>query len=179
MKGIVFSEFMELVEEKFGLETVDHLIESTDLASGGAYTSVGIYPHEEMVELVVALSKSSNIPVPDLLRVFGHHLFRTFRKSYSVFFEGVEHPYDLLEQIDNHIHVEVKKLYPDAELPRFETKRDGKVLEMTNSSERKLSDMALGLIEASAEHYNREIEIETETVKKDGSIVLIRLTDRS
>ena len=38
MKGIVFSEFMELVEEKFGLETVDHLIESTDLASGGAYT---------------------------------------------------------------------------------------------------------------------------------------------
>lgn len=98
MKGIVFSEFLELVEEKFGLETVDHLIESTELASGGAYTAVGTYPHSEMVALVVALSQKSGIPVPDLLKVFGHHLFNTFNKNYSVFFEGVEHPYDLLEK---------------------------------------------------------------------------------
>ena len=98
MKRIVFSEFLELVEEKFGLETVDHLIESTELASGGAYTAVGTYPHSEMVALVVALSQKSGIPVPDLLQVFGHHLFNTFNKNYSVFFEGVEHPYDLLEK---------------------------------------------------------------------------------
>ena len=98
MKGIVFSESLELVEEKFGLETVDHLIESTELASGGAYTAVGTYPHSEMVALVVALSQKSGIPVPDLLKVFGHHLFNTFNKNYSVFFEGVEHPYDLLEK---------------------------------------------------------------------------------
>ena len=98
MKGIVFSESLKLVEEKFGLETVDHLIESTELASGGAYTAVGTYPHSEMVALVVALSQKSGIPVPDLLKVFGHHLFNTFNKNYSVFFEGVEHPYDLLEK---------------------------------------------------------------------------------
>lgn len=98
MKGIVFSESLELVEEKFGLETVDHLIESTELASGGAYKAVGTYPHSEMVALVVALSQKSGIPVPDLLKVFGHHLFNTFNKNYSVFFEGVEHPYDLLEK---------------------------------------------------------------------------------
>ena len=98
MKRIVFSEFLELVEEKFGLETVDHLIVSTELASGGAYTAVGTYPHSEMVALVVALSQKSGIPVPDLLQVFGHHLFNTFNKNYSVFFEGVEHPYDLLEK---------------------------------------------------------------------------------
>ncbi|QTN39714.1 heme NO-binding domain-containing protein [Cryomorphaceae bacterium] len=179
MKGIVFSEFMELVEEKFGLETVDHLIETTELASGGAYTAVGTYPHSEMVSLVVALSQKSGIPVPDLLKVFGHHLFNTFNKNYSVFFEGVEHPYDLLEKIDNHIHVEVKKLYPDAELPRFETERNGKELLMTYTSERKMSDLALGLIEAAAQHYESDISMETENLTEDGSKVLIRLTDNA
>jgi len=31
MKGIVFTEFLELVEDKFGLEMVDNIIESSDL----------------------------------------------------------------------------------------------------------------------------------------------------
>ena len=53
MKGIVFSEFMDLVEEKFGWETIDELIESTNLPSGGSYTAVGTYPHSEIVSLVV------------------------------------------------------------------------------------------------------------------------------
>ena len=35
MKGIVFTEFLEMVEEKFGLEVVDYIIESSELASEG------------------------------------------------------------------------------------------------------------------------------------------------
>lgn len=53
MKGIVFSEFMDLVEESFGLEMIDELIEQSDLPSGGSYTAVGTYPHGEMLTLVV------------------------------------------------------------------------------------------------------------------------------
>lgn len=179
MKGIVFTEFLELVEEKFGLAAVDEIIENTDLESGGAYTAVGTYPHEEMVGLLVSLSNKSGIPIPKLLNLFGHHLFNTFNKGYSMFFEGINHPFDLLEQIDRHIHVEVKKLYPDAELPRFETKRDGNKMEMVYSSERKLSDLAIGLIEAAAIHYEKDIAIETELIHDDGSKVLIKLEDRS
>ena len=33
MKGIVFTEFLELVEDKFGLETVDEIINNSDLKS--------------------------------------------------------------------------------------------------------------------------------------------------
>jgi Haem-NO-binding len=43
MKGMVFTEFLELVERSWGEELVDELIESCELASGGAYTSVGTY----------------------------------------------------------------------------------------------------------------------------------------
>ena len=41
MKGIVFSEFLDLVEVKFGLEMVDKIIDQSNLESKGVYTSVG------------------------------------------------------------------------------------------------------------------------------------------
>ena len=70
MKGIVFTEFFEMVEQKFDYTMVDKLLANTELPSGGIYTSVGTYSHTEMVSLVVKLSQETSIPIPDLLRVF-------------------------------------------------------------------------------------------------------------
>jgi hypothetical protein len=58
MKGLVFREFIDLVETKFGDDIVDEIIEAADLPSGGAYPAVGTYPHSEMVSLVVELSRA-------------------------------------------------------------------------------------------------------------------------
>ena len=43
MKGVIFTEFLELVEKKFGLAMVDKIIGQSNLASEGIYTSVGTY----------------------------------------------------------------------------------------------------------------------------------------
>ena len=67
MKGIVFTEFIEMVEQTFGYEMVDDLIESNDLPSGGSYTTIGTYEHGEMISLVTTLSQRTKAPVPDLL----------------------------------------------------------------------------------------------------------------
>lgn len=173
MKGIIFSEFIELVEEKFGLEVLDRILNNPNLSNGGAYTAVGTYPHQEMFALIGSLSKNTGVSATDLLHAFGEHLFQTFLKNYSVFFTDVKHPFDLLEQIDSHIHIEVKKLYPDAELPSFETKKIENGMKMTYRSERKLSDLAVGLITAAANHYNTPLEIETKYLVEDGSVVEI------
>jgi hypothetical protein len=109
MKRIVFAEFMDLVEERFGLDTIDKLIETCDLASGKSFTSLGTYPHSEMVGMVVRLSELILLPLDILLNALGHHLFQTFHRNYPIFFKGIKHPFDLPEQIDNLIHVEVKK----------------------------------------------------------------------
>lgn len=176
MKGIVFSEFLDMVEGKFGLETVDEILDSPELASGGSYTAVGSYPHSEMVTLIVNLSQSTKVPVPDLLKAFGHYLFNTFYTNYPAFFENVKHPFDLLEQVDQHIHVEVKKLYPDADLPRFETERKDGEMTMIYRSERKMADLALGLIEAAGEKYNTELNIETELLEESGTVVKFKIS---
>ncbi|MBT6440017.1 MAG: hypothetical protein HOK72_09965, partial [Flavobacteriales bacterium] len=52
MKGVVFTEFLELVEKEFGLEIVQRIIDECDLATGGVYTSVGTYSHKEMFKMV-------------------------------------------------------------------------------------------------------------------------------
>ena len=45
MKGLVFTEFLELVDEQFSFETCEQIIEMSDLPSGGIYTSVGTTSH--------------------------------------------------------------------------------------------------------------------------------------
>ena len=89
MKGVVFTEFLELVEEKFGYEMVDQIIEETSPASKGSYTAVGTYPFSELAAMLASLSKKSGISANDLLVVFGKHLFSVFFKSYGHFFQNI------------------------------------------------------------------------------------------
>lgn len=177
MKGIVFSEFLEMVEGYFGYEMVDSLLMENDLPSGGAYTAVGTYDHQEMVTLVVGLSKKTQKPVPHLLNAFGQYLFGTFVKSYPAFFQKAPNAFDFLESIENYIHVEVRKLYPDAQLPRFTTRRiHDKSLEMIYHSDRSMGDFALGLIEKTIEYYGEKADISREDLIDNGSKVKFLIT---
>ena len=49
MKGMIFTEFLDMVEERFGLAVADRIIEAGGSSTGGAYTAVGTYDHREMV----------------------------------------------------------------------------------------------------------------------------------
>jgi hypothetical protein len=161
MKGLVFTEFMDMVEDKFGEDMVDDLIDATDPASGGSYTTVGTYDHQELVNMVVELSGKTNIAVPDLIKTFGHHLASVFSTKFSAFFEEVSSTIEFLKRIDNHIHVEVAKLYPDAELPEFSfDDSDDDVFYLNYASTRGLADLAHGLIEATSQHYQESFDIE-------------------
>ena len=177
MKGIVFTEFLEMVESKFGIEMVNGLLDSSELASGGVYSAVGTYDHKEMVSLVVELGKRSGMPLPDLLKAFGRYLFGTFKTSYASMFESAGDGFEFLESIDQEIHVEVLKLYPDAELPSFKTERkDDNVLQMDYHSDRAMGALAHGLIEACGEHYNEGFDIAMQPQTEDGKYVRFLIT---
>ena len=169
MKGLVFTEFMNLVEELFGEEMVDDLIDATEPESGGAYSAVGTYSHLELVAMVTALSERSGIPAPELVRKFGHHLASVFSTKFQEFFAEVDNTVGFLKRIDNHIHVEVAKLYPDAELPKFEfddSHSDRFVLDYRST--RGLADLAQGLIEATAAYYGESFRIERTDSEQGG-----------
>lgn len=55
MKGLVFTELLEYVENNFGFDMADKIIEDSNLENDGAYTQAGNYPFEELIKLVNAL----------------------------------------------------------------------------------------------------------------------------
>ena len=168
MKGVVFTEFIEMVESHFSPEMADRIITAARLPSGGAYTAVGTYDHGEMWSLAVELSKASNIPVPELMRSYGRHLFGRFAVSHPRLFEGTKSAFDFLQSLENVIHVEVRKLYPEAEMPHFEVlDRTDTRLVLLYESRRHFADLAEGLMHACAVHFGESIDITREALPVD------------
>jgi hypothetical protein len=163
MKGMVFTEFFELVDEQFSMETSERLIEMSDLPSLGVYTSVGTYDRREMVALVSNLSTLTGVPVSDLLKAFGRHLFYRFTIKFPEFFEGVGSTIEFLPRVEDVVHLEVRKLYADAELPTFSctAPRPGTMV-MVYRSQTNLPDLAEGLLLACIEHFGEPLKISRE-----------------
>lgn len=169
MKGMVFTELLGFVEQTYGEDAVDDLIEGSDLPSGGAYTAVGTYDHREMQSLVTTLAAQSNTPPNELLSLFGQHLIQRFKASFPDFFKTAATLFDFLESIDNHIHVEVRKLYPDAELPEFRAERFGDgTMHLDYHSKRPFEALASGLILGAAQLYGEPVLVESSALEGDG-----------
>ena len=177
MKGIVFSEFIDMIDDKFSIKTSERIIDEVKPPSGGAYTTVGTYDAQEMVDMVIKLSEITSISVSDLLQTFGRHLLIRFSEVFPVFFEGVTSAFDFLPMVESYVHLEVKKLYSDAELPSFVcVSPDPDRLEMTYRSVRNLPDLAEGLILGTADYFNERVKIKRESIPEDPLAELFIIT---
>ncbi|WP_425076750.1 heme NO-binding domain-containing protein [Psychroserpens sp. S379A] len=172
MKGIIFTEFLELVEEKFGLAMVDKIITQSNLESEGIYTAVGTYEFSEMLQLISHLSENTDIAVDDLLMVYSEHLFKALIKTHPNLVEHYKDPMNLLSSIENHIHVEVQKIYPDAQLPTFELeqKTDDKMV-MVYKSDKALYMLGKGLMLETFKLFKVPVNIEMKKLNEKGTEV--------
>jgi len=176
MKGIVFTGFLELVEDKFGIKTVQDIIDACELKTNGVYTSVGTYDHKEMFQMVGKLSEIKNIPIPNLLQMYGTFFFSVLSHSYPKFMDKND-LFTFLESIDGYIHAEVLKLYPEAELPRFTSESiNESEMKLIYESSRKMSDFAIGLINGAANYYKQGINVEIIKFEEEGEKVVLKIT---
>ena len=160
-----------MVEQKFGDEVLDQIILDSNLPNDGAYTAVGTYPYTEIIRLVSSLSALLEAEIPDLLVEFGKHAFDRFASQYPGMFEGINDSYEFLSQIQNNIHVQVLKLYPEAQLPMLKTEIEGKIMKLHYLSERRMSDLAEGLIMGCLNHFPQEAVYEKKLLRPDKSEV--------
>ncbi|MGB0697514.1 MAG: heme NO-binding domain-containing protein [Rhodospirillaceae bacterium] len=175
MLGVVFTEFVELVETAFSQDLADDVLDEAKTSTDGAFTAVGNYPFDDMVALVTTLSAKTGVSVPDLLETFGQHLFGKLAEGHGELMDPSMTLFDMLASIHGHIHVEVKRLYPDAELPAFSVlsrTEDSMVLHYESS--RRLEHLAKGLILGAAKQYDTAISVEMAEV--DPTSVHITLT---
>ena len=70
--------------------------------------------------------------------------------------------------VEEHVHVEVKKLYPDAELPTLDVRRTGpESMSVGYTSCRPFGDLCIGMIEGCADHFGESFEI-SNAPREDG-----------
>jgi hypothetical protein len=160
MKGIVFTEFLEMVEKEFGYEVVDQISSLPELHDGAAYTAVGNYPHGDMLAMVETLSQSVGRSPKDLVYTFGRYLFTTFSREYPAFFKDVDGCLNFLQDIESVIHNEVHKLDPAAHRPSFDCNFDSDgALVMDYYSQRPMADLGEGLIVECINYFKEDLKV--------------------
>ena len=161
MRGLVFTEFLDFVETAAGPVMVEEMLDSCDLVSGGAYTTVGTYDHQEILKMLVFLNTATGQAVSEMVIAFGQHLFGQLVEHHPDIVQDGVALLDFLEGIETHIHHEVRKLYPDAELPFFEAARlDPTHLTLTYRSARPFADLAYGMLNGAVAFFKKNARVE-------------------
>jgi len=161
MQGTIFTAFSEMIIDKMGMEQWNDLLEKTEPESKGMYTSGEQYEDSELVNMVVALSEKTGVEVEKLIQAFGQYLFASLWENCPTDVSKIENLREFLLSIHSVIHVEVKRLHPNAYLPKFEYEDgEGTDLIMYYSSKRKLCHASVGLIYGAAKQFNEEITID-------------------
>lgn len=176
MKGLVFTTFYDYCETTYGADFLDEVIESAQLPHGGSYTSVGTYPFSEMTSLMTALVDKSGGEFKPTLEAFGAHCFATWVKRWPGQFNG-KCLFDVLASVDEFHEQQVRKLYPDAELPSFKVEaRTADRLVLGYHSCKPLSDLAVGVIRGAAAYLDEAVQIRSLNAQgKGGNYVRIEI----
>jgi predicted hydrocarbon binding protein len=160
LKGIVFVKLSEFVEETWGLTLWDELLQESDLDSGGIFTSVGLFGDQEFFSLVALIASKKAITVEKAQKAFGEWMFK---ELYALAPPGAHNFVDVFEflhGVQNIIHVEVKKLYPDALIPEFDFLFESeKILRFHYKSPRKLCHFCEGLVYGLSKHVNQKVTV--------------------
>ncbi|AJR08336.1 guanylate cyclase [Photobacterium gaetbulicola] len=175
MKGIIFTEFLDIVESRFGLDVCQQMLD--DAGVDGAYTAVGSYDHRVLVKMIVCLSKITGVSPEVLQEAYGEALFTRLLSSFPL--DNGEKPnstFSFIERVERHIHTEVKKLYANANPPQFDfISQTSALMILDYISARCLSHVCLGLIRGCVKHFNEDMAISMEPVNQDQSHVRFTL----
>jgi len=177
MKGIVFVKFNEFIEELWGDEFWEHMLDEAPLESEGAYTSVGNYADQELVELILVAMKHKGLTMVQAQNAFGEWLFKELYSMAPPDAHDFKDTFEFLHGVQNVIHVEVKKLNPDAILPEFTFLEESENhLSMVYESPRHLCYFCEGLIKGLAQHTGESVSTsQSECVHEGGQRCVIEV----
>lgn len=158
MKGVIFKAFEQFVVHGWGEEFYEQLVDATPAAGAGAFVGPGTYPDEVLVAMLTTAAQRLDLPLDVALRQFGRFAFAQLARSLPGCLDGHRHPLTLLRVVDTIIHVEVKKLHPEAAIPRvLVDAHGGDDATLRYESPRRLCPLLLGLVEGAGNAFGYEI----------------------
>ena len=171
MKGEIFNLLEVFIVENWGQETFEEIFEEVHakLATKEPFVGPGTYPDSDLFAIAGSAAAKLNISLPEALRAFGKFCFPKLALKVPQFVSPFHHPKDFLLTLHNVIHVEVKKLYKDAEPPNFFYRDPApSQLVMIYDSRRKLYDFVEGLLDGVSDYFKVPIQVRRTPVMQDG-----------
>ena len=170
MQGVIFNALEEFVLEITDMQTWNDVIDNSQVPNDGAYTYGQSYDDEEIVALAVALCEKLNLPLNDGLKAFGEFLFGYLLNKGPIEVKDYKTTQELLIELEDVIHQDVKRIHPDAYTPFFvytaKTDNEGT---LTYSSKRKMCMVAEGLVAGAAKHFGQTAELNHTNCMHDGA----------
>jgi hypothetical protein len=169
MKGIVFVKFNEFIEELWGEEFWDEILDEADLSSEGTYTTVVTYDDQELFKLIGLVADRQNISEREAQFAFGKWVFKEF---YSIAPSGAhdfEDVFEFLHAVQDFIHVEVKKLSPNALVPEFKfLSETSNKLSFHYISPRQLCFFCEGIVYGLAQQIGQAVNVSQSECEHEG-----------
>ncbi|HZP39976.1 MAG TPA: heme NO-binding domain-containing protein [Candidatus Binatia bacterium] len=160
MRGIVLTEFVDFADQAFA-GAGSRLVPQP--ANGRGLSPVATYPEDRLRGLVRDLSAIAGRSEDEVLRHFGTHLFHRFAAIYPVFFEGARDSIAFLARVHEHVHGDLRRFHPDAELPELHCARLAeKHLVLEYRSPRPFADLAEGLVTGCVDYFGDDLEVARE-----------------
>lgn len=167
MKGIIFNVAEHVVTDEHGADAWDDLL----VAAGvdGVYTAVGNYPDEQFSAIVSAAARTRGETTQDVERWIGRRGMPLLAERYSDFFEPSDARAFVLT-LNDVIHPEVRKLYPDVNVPNFDYHDVGATtLVVEYQSERRMCGFAEGLILGAVDWYGESAVVSQDACMHEGA----------
>lgn len=169
MKGIIFNITESFIIDKFGEDAYDAIMNASKLETDQPFVGPGTYPDKDLMEIVVNAAKYTEMSPGEFLKQLGKYSFFKLAERHPGYVAPHNHPKDFLKTVDGVVHVEVRKLYTETQLPTFTySEPSPNQLVITYFSKRKMYDFMEGLIEGVAEYFKHPIKQERTIYEKDG-----------
>ncbi len=160
MKGAIFIALNDMIENQYGLEAWEEILNSVKPKSGGVYTSTQDYDDAEVCAYVLVIAEKLGVEGSEVTKLFGQYLFSELNRKYPIFTQLKPELFDFISSVESVIHKEVRKLFDNPSLPTMDCVLESEnILRMEYQSPRKLCHLAEGLVLGASEYYQTQVSV--------------------
>jgi len=152
MKGVIFNFFESFVDETYGMDNYESCVGEDDV-----FVGTESYDDEKFLSLFSKISNKLSISSSNLLREFGRFTIPRLLSKYEDI-KIYECPENVLLELNDVIHVEVKKMMPNSNPPKFVIHQENNKMVVEYISERKLYNFVEGAFLGLADYFNCSVE---------------------
>lgn len=170
MKGVIFNVLESFIVDGWGEQAYDDILAMCPLSTKGVFVGPATYPDADLFAIVGQACARLGVPLPVALRAFGKYLGPRLAARVPTLVAAHHHPKSFLMAIDDIIHVEVRKLFRDAQPPRLTTTDTGPdSLTVHYASSRNLCGLVSGLLDGTSDLFGVTIAHDHVRCRADGA----------